>query len=209
MELAWAGTDGAVLQVPGLQERRRLQLHRPVLAHLRSPAGLPHPLRGERPGRQEELGQSGGWRQGGTGHVNWRREVLTARGGSLCSLQHVALCVKLIAAWYVPNVPQSVKNKFRVRKHNNLRKELRWVMPQRCRGRCAEVLLQRETCRAAGPSLQSPMARPTMATTGVGTAGLRAPALGELLHHLFREASPPALSPATTWGLQQTPLLLR
>lgn len=51
----------------------------------------------------------------------------------LCCLQHVALCVKLIASWYVPDVPQSVKNTFLDRKHKNLRKELRWVMP---RGAC-------------------------------------------------------------------------
>ncbi|XP_009878878.1 PREDICTED: anoctamin-9 [Charadrius vociferus] len=40
------------------------------------------------------------------------------------STGHVALCVKLIAAWYVPDVPKSVKNQFRDRKHSNLRKEL-------------------------------------------------------------------------------------
>ncbi|KGL89638.1 Anoctamin-9, partial [Charadrius vociferus] len=55
------------------------------------------------------------------GHVNRPGEVLTARGGSLRFLQHVALCVKLIAAWYVPDVPKSVKNQFRDRKHSNLR----------------------------------------------------------------------------------------
>uniref|UniRef100_A0A8D0FNM2 Anoctamin n=1 Tax=Strix occidentalis caurina TaxID=311401 RepID=A0A8D0FNM2_STROC len=38
---------------------------------------------------------------------------------------------ELIAAWYIPDVPQSVKNQFLHRKHNNLRKELRWVMPLR------------------------------------------------------------------------------
>lgn len=52
-------------------------------------------------------------------------------GDSVCVLQHVALCVKLIAAWYVPDVPLSVKNHLLDEKHNNLRKELRWVMPQK------------------------------------------------------------------------------
>ncbi|NXX04323.1 ANO9 protein, partial [Larus smithsonianus] len=50
--------------------------------------------------------------------------IFAARLAFLILFEHVALCVKLIAAWYVPDVPQSVKNKFRVRKHNNLRKEL-------------------------------------------------------------------------------------
>ncbi|NXP15015.1 ANO9 protein, partial [Thinocorus orbignyianus] len=55
--------------------------------------------------------------------------IFAARLAFLILFEHVALCVKLIAAWYVPDVPKSVKNEFRVRKHNNLRKELRWVMP--------------------------------------------------------------------------------
>lgn len=46
----------------------------------------------------------------------------------------MALCVKLIAAWYVPDVPQSVKNHVLDEKHSNLRKELRWVMPQKVPG---------------------------------------------------------------------------
>ncbi|NXY21990.1 ANO9 protein, partial [Atrichornis clamosus] len=52
----------------------------------------------------------------------------------LCFLQHVALCVKLIAAWYIPDVPQKVKNEFLWRKHGDLRKELRWVMPWKAPG---------------------------------------------------------------------------
>ncbi|NXF49969.1 ANO9 protein, partial [Oceanites oceanicus] len=57
--------------------------------------------------------------------------IFAARLAFLILFEHVALCVKLIAAWYVPDVPQSVKNQFLERKHNNLRKELRWVMPQK------------------------------------------------------------------------------
>ncbi|NXU19117.1 ANO9 protein, partial [Pardalotus punctatus] len=54
--------------------------------------------------------------------------IFAARLAFLILFEHVALCVKLIAAWYIPDVPQKVKNKFLGRKHTNLRKELRWVM---------------------------------------------------------------------------------
>ncbi|KFU92500.1 Anoctamin-9, partial [Chaetura pelagica] len=47
--------------------------------------------------------------------------IFAARLAFLILFEHVALCVKLIAAWYVPDVPQSVKNQFLDRKHNNLR----------------------------------------------------------------------------------------
>lgn len=61
--------------------------------------------------------------QGTTGRSN------SAQGApfchALCSPQHVALCVKLIAAWYIPDVPQSVKNQILDKKHTDLRKELR------------------------------------------------------------------------------------
>ncbi|NXS40730.1 ANO9 protein, partial [Balaeniceps rex] len=57
--------------------------------------------------------------------------IFAARLAFLILFEHAALCVKLIAAWYVPDVPQSVKNQFLERKHSNLRKELRWVMPQK------------------------------------------------------------------------------
>ncbi|NXY00063.1 ANO9 protein, partial [Centropus bengalensis] len=60
--------------------------------------------------------------------------ILAVRLAFLILFEHVALCIKLIAAWYIPDVPQSVKNKFLERKHNNLRKDLRWVMPRRCQG---------------------------------------------------------------------------
>lgn len=52
----------------------------------------------------------------------------------LCFPQHVALCVKLIAAWYIPDVPQKVKNQILTDKHNNLRNELRWVVPWKVPG---------------------------------------------------------------------------
>ncbi|NWH63687.1 ANO9 protein, partial [Geococcyx californianus] len=55
--------------------------------------------------------------------------IFAARLAFLILFEHVALCVKLIAAWYIPDVPQSVKNVFLDRKHNHLRKELRWVVP--------------------------------------------------------------------------------
>ncbi|KFQ95867.1 Anoctamin-9, partial [Nipponia nippon] len=47
--------------------------------------------------------------------------IFAARLAFLILFEHVALCVKLIAAWYVPDVPQSVKNQFLERKHSNLR----------------------------------------------------------------------------------------
>ncbi|NXY76964.1 ANO9 protein, partial [Glareola pratincola] len=50
--------------------------------------------------------------------------IFASRLAFLILFEHAALCVKLIAAWYVPDVPKSVKNEFRVRKHSNLRKEL-------------------------------------------------------------------------------------
>ncbi|XP_051632920.1 anoctamin-9 isoform X1 [Manacus candei] len=50
--------------------------------------------------------------------------VLAARLAFLIIFEHVALCVKLIAAWYIPDVPQKVKNDLLYSKHNDLRKEL-------------------------------------------------------------------------------------
>ncbi|XP_052550032.1 anoctamin-9 isoform X3 [Tympanuchus pallidicinctus] len=50
--------------------------------------------------------------------------VFAARLAFLILFEHVALCVKLIAAWYVPDVPLSVKNHLLDEKHYNLRKEL-------------------------------------------------------------------------------------
>uniref|UniRef100_A0A672TLK0 Anoctamin n=1 Tax=Strigops habroptila TaxID=2489341 RepID=A0A672TLK0_STRHB len=54
--------------------------------------------------------------------------IFAARLAFLILFEHVALCVKLIAAWYIPDVPLSVKNTFLSKKHSDLRKELRWVM---------------------------------------------------------------------------------
>ncbi|NXS61499.1 ANO9 protein, partial [Brachypteracias leptosomus] len=56
--------------------------------------------------------------------------VFAARLAFLILFEHVALCVKLIAAWYIPDVPQGVKNKFLRKKHRDLCEKLRWVMPQ-------------------------------------------------------------------------------
>ncbi|KAM9557381.1 anoctamin-9 isoform 2-T2 [Guaruba guarouba] len=50
--------------------------------------------------------------------------IFAARLAFLILFEHVALCVKLIAAWYIPDVPLSVKNTFLGRKHSDLRKEL-------------------------------------------------------------------------------------
>ncbi|NXF10776.1 ANO9 protein, partial [Smithornis capensis] len=57
--------------------------------------------------------------------------IFAARLAFLILFEHVALCVKLIAAWYIPDVPQRVKNEILRRKHSDLCKELRWVMPQK------------------------------------------------------------------------------
>lgn len=38
--------------------------------------------------------------------------------------EHVALCIKLIAAWFVPDVPQSVKNKVLEEKYQLLRDKI-------------------------------------------------------------------------------------
>ncbi|XP_061306869.1 anoctamin-9 [Pezoporus flaviventris] len=50
--------------------------------------------------------------------------IFAARLAFLILFEHVALCVKLIAAWFIPDVPLSVKNTFLGRKHSDLRKEL-------------------------------------------------------------------------------------
>ncbi|XP_015486122.1 anoctamin-9 [Parus major] len=50
--------------------------------------------------------------------------IFAARLAFLILFEHVALCVKLIAAWYIPDVPQKVKNQILREKHSNLRDEL-------------------------------------------------------------------------------------
>ncbi|NWW66106.1 ANO9 protein, partial [Ifrita kowaldi] len=46
--------------------------------------------------------------------------IFAARLAFLILFEHVALCVKLIAAWYIPDIPQSVKNEILKEKHENL-----------------------------------------------------------------------------------------
>ncbi|NWU86228.1 ANO9 protein, partial [Onychorhynchus coronatus] len=60
--------------------------------------------------------------------------IFAARLAFLIIFEHVALCAKLIAAWYIPDVPQKIKNELLCRKHTDLRKELRWVMPWKVPG---------------------------------------------------------------------------
>ncbi|XP_068964038.1 anoctamin-9 isoform X2 [Petaurus breviceps papuanus] len=51
--------------------------------------------------------------------------LLASRLVFVILFEHVALCGKLIAAWFVPDVPQSVKNKALEEKFENLREKLR------------------------------------------------------------------------------------
>ncbi|NXK87361.1 ANO9 protein, partial [Formicarius rufipectus] len=50
--------------------------------------------------------------------------IFAARLAFLILFEHVALCVKLIAAWYIPDVPQKVKNHLLHKKHTDLHREL-------------------------------------------------------------------------------------
>ncbi|XP_036618889.1 anoctamin-9 isoform X2 [Trichosurus vulpecula] len=50
--------------------------------------------------------------------------LLASRLAFVILFEHVALCGKLIAAWFVPDVPQSVKNKDLEEKYEALRKKL-------------------------------------------------------------------------------------
>ncbi|NXR52070.1 ANO9 protein, partial [Hippolais icterina] len=50
--------------------------------------------------------------------------IFAARLAFLILFEHVALCVKLIAAWYIPDVPQKVKNKILTGKHHKLCEKL-------------------------------------------------------------------------------------
>ncbi|XP_054053689.1 anoctamin-9 [Rissa tridactyla] len=84
--------------------------------------------------------------------------IFAARLAFLILFEHVALCVKLIAAWYVPDVPQSVKNKFRVRKHNNLRKELS-SQPSHYLGPPADTAPFKMSCITRKRGSSSPHAR--------------------------------------------------
>uniref|UniRef100_A0A8C6YLM3 Anoctamin n=1 Tax=Nothoprocta perdicaria TaxID=30464 RepID=A0A8C6YLM3_NOTPE len=60
--------------------------------------------------------------------------VFAARLAFLILFEHVALCIKFIAAWYVPDVPQSVKNIILDEKHTKLQKGLRWVILEKVPG---------------------------------------------------------------------------
>ncbi|XP_025771349.1 anoctamin-9 [Puma concolor] len=51
--------------------------------------------------------------------------LLAIRLVFLILFEHVALCIKLIAAWFVPDVPQSVKNKVLEDKYRTLREKIR------------------------------------------------------------------------------------
>ncbi|XP_059008811.1 anoctamin-9 isoform X1 [Mustela lutreola] len=51
--------------------------------------------------------------------------LLAIRLVFLILFEHVALCIKLIAAWFVPDVPQSVKNKVLEEKYQILREKMR------------------------------------------------------------------------------------
>lgn len=160
-------------------------------------------------GGRRRLGQLGGWQQGETGwvraartgHINQPGELLTACGGSFCFLQHVALCVKLIAAWYIPDVPQSVKNQFLDRKHSNLRKDLRWVMPWKVPG--AAVLRDgtassRRPAWPQDPSAPEPQDQankhsPPQAWRRWGCELLPS---GQLLHHPCQGSFSPSFQPS-------------
>ncbi|XP_046301733.1 anoctamin-9 isoform X3 [Marmota monax] len=50
--------------------------------------------------------------------------LLAIRLAFVILFEHVALCIKLIAAWYVPDVPQSVKNKVLEEKYRILRDKM-------------------------------------------------------------------------------------
>ncbi|NXS89585.1 ANO9 protein, partial [Erpornis zantholeuca] len=50
--------------------------------------------------------------------------IFAARLAFLILFEHVALCVKLVAAWYIPDVPRRVKNKILSKKHEDILNEL-------------------------------------------------------------------------------------
>ncbi|XP_011379110.1 anoctamin-9 [Pteropus vampyrus] len=50
--------------------------------------------------------------------------LLAIRLAFLILFEHVALCIKLVAAWFVPDVPQSVKNRVLEEKYRSLREKL-------------------------------------------------------------------------------------
>ncbi|XP_068116801.1 anoctamin-9 isoform X2 [Hyperolius riggenbachi] len=50
--------------------------------------------------------------------------IFAARLGFLIIFEHVAVCIKFIAAWFVPDIPQSVKNNALTNKQTQLQTEL-------------------------------------------------------------------------------------
>nr|XP_055211676.1 anoctamin-9 isoform X4 [Gorilla gorilla gorilla] len=59
--------------------------------------------------------------------------LLAIRLAFVILFEHVALCIKLIAAWFVPDIPQSVKNKVLEVKYQRLREKM-WHGRQRLGG---------------------------------------------------------------------------
>ena len=83
------------------------------------PPGLPHPLRGEPTlGTGPRAGQLSAALPGPLPPKVPAQRIFTSPLRP--SSQHVALCVKLIAAWFVPDVRQSVKNEVLKKKHQRL-----------------------------------------------------------------------------------------
>ncbi|XP_075043982.1 anoctamin-9 isoform X2 [Mixophyes fleayi] len=50
--------------------------------------------------------------------------IFAARLGFVIAFEHVAVCIKFVAAWFVPDVPQSVKNESLQKKYEQLINEL-------------------------------------------------------------------------------------
>ncbi|XP_051001065.1 anoctamin-9 [Acomys russatus] len=53
--------------------------------------------------------------------------ILSIRLAFVILFEHVALCIKLIAAWFVPDVPQSVKNKVLEEKYQKLQEKMCFI----------------------------------------------------------------------------------
>ncbi|KAM7084506.1 anoctamin-9 isoform 2-T2 [Molossus nigricans] len=56
--------------------------------------------------------------------------LLAIRLAFLILFEHVALCIKLVAAWFVPDVPQSVKNRVLEQKYRMLWEKMRYGGPR-------------------------------------------------------------------------------
>ncbi|XP_012589804.1 PREDICTED: anoctamin-9 [Condylura cristata] len=66
--------------------------------------------------------------------------LLAIRLAFLILFEHVALCIKLVAAWFVPDVPQAVKNEVLKEKFQGLHSKLRsWAAGAQQRPRCTTV----------------------------------------------------------------------